>query len=55
MSKRDTTIMVSEEEKRRLDDIAADAFGTSEVPYGVSVSMLIKEYQQSNDSNTEDA
>jgi len=42
---RNNTISVSISEKQRLDSVAEDAFGTVEVPYGATVSMLIKAYQ----------
>jgi hypothetical protein len=46
--------MVSREEKDRLDDVAEDAFGTTEVPYGAVTSMLVEQYNKSNDSNAEE-
>lgn len=53
MSTRTNPIALSEAEKERLDTVAEEAFGTSEVPYGAIVSMLIEEYQQSDGSDTE--
>jgi hypothetical protein len=46
MSTRNTTIAVSDSEKQRLDEVAEDAFGeAASIPYGVTVSMLIDNYQ----------
>jgi len=46
MPERNTTIVVSEDEKNSLDAVAADCFGESEtIPYGVTLTMLMDEYE----------
>ena len=37
---RETTISISYEEKRRLDEAARELCGTTEVPYGEVVTLL---------------
>lgn len=49
MAQREQTIAVSEAEKQSLNDVAEAAFGTAEVPYGSTVSMLCTEYLNSEE------
>jgi len=44
MGQRTTTIRLSENEKRRLDNVFVTAFGTDDVAYGAIVSMLCESY-----------
>ena len=39
---RTTTVSVSYDEKRRLDEAAEEMFGTTEVPYGEVIAQLVK-------------
>ena len=39
---RTTTISVSYDEKRQLDEAAEELFGTTEVPYGETISELVE-------------
>lgn len=41
---RETTISVSEEEKKELDAASEALFGTDEVPYGATISRLCRQY-----------
>jgi hypothetical protein len=38
---RETTISVSYDEKERLDDVAHELYGTTEVPYGEVITQLV--------------
>jgi hypothetical protein len=40
---RTTTISISHEEKRQLDDAAQELCGTTEVPYGEIIAQLVSE------------
>jgi predicted transcriptional regulator len=40
---RTTTISVSYDEKRRLDEAAEELCGTTEVPYGEVIAQLVAE------------
>ena len=40
---RETTVKVSHEEKRQLDEAAEELCGTTEVPYGAVISQLVAE------------
>lgn len=42
---RTESIAVSESEKSRLNGVAEEIYGTTEVPYGAVVSGLIEEYE----------
>ena len=48
MSARTNPIALNDEEKQRLDEVAEEAFGTTELPYGAVVSMLIEQYNESS-------
>jgi hypothetical protein len=41
---RTNSIAVSDDEKQSLQDVATDAFGTTDVAYGAVVSFLVSEY-----------
>ncbi len=44
MGTRNRTITVSEEERERLNQVAKQAFGTDDVAYGATISMLTNNY-----------
>lgn len=44
MAKRTESIAVSQDEKKRIEDVAIEAFGTKSVSYGAVVSMLTSNY-----------
>jgi len=49
MAQREQTIAVSAAEKQSLNDVAEAAFGTTQVPFGSTVSMLCTDYLDSEE------
>jgi len=41
MSQRDNTVRIRKQDKKQLDEIAKQEYGTTEVPYGVVLETLI--------------
>lgn len=48
---RKKSIAVSADEQDRLDEVAEEMYGTTEVPYGAVVCGLIEEYESAQRSN----
>lgn len=48
MAKRNCRIAVSESEKSKLDEIAAQEFGDAGAPYGAIINYLANQYNTDN-------
>ena len=54
LTMRDTTIAVTEDERKAIDMVAEDMFGGSDVPYGFTITQLIRRHTDVNLTDLEE-